>query len=517
MRILILLVSLLFCKSSFGEAGKFGFIDKINSLESDIAALIIKKRSCNDFTLNCLVVKNNVPLVELYLSALSQGITVSAFANTDKLPQNIQPYASQVQKVFAANQGVDINALDENGLSVLHYAATLNNNEFIVQLIKAGAKISVDKTNSLDPFAFAIMLSFEQSVEALLPYIQQNNFSTDNKDYSYMMLYSYFGNNENTLASLIKGEGTRFNINALDKTGNNYLFYSVVAGNTNLSEYFINNGANPDLVNSFGMSALHFAAAYGRGSTITLLVSKGWQINLQDVFGMSPIFYPIVNKNSTIFESLYSMGASISLTDKTGKAALIYLLQYMPNEIDFLNQNNFNFKDYTYKDGMSLVFYLYSVKLYDVIENLISKKIIDINAVDANKNTILMLASYDNNTDLVDFYLKQGAAVNLQASSGNTALHYAVTPDNVAIVEILVKASADTTIKNDIQFNPIQASVMYLKSKSFAYFVNNLTEFSSDMKAKNYGNIIHNICSSVDLNYTETCQSYAKKLLNVNN
>jgi ankyrin repeat protein len=226
---------------------------------------------------------------------------------------------------------------------------------------------------------------------------------------------------------------------------------------------------------------------------------------------MTPVFYAIFNHNDQIFQLFYSLGADLLIQDKINKAALVYLIESMPSEVDYLNSQNFDFQKFTTKNSMSLVFYAYSVKLFDVVKKLFTDGN-NINSLDSNGNSILMLASYDNNLDLVDFMIRNKANLNQQSKDGNTAMHYAIISDSSEVIEKLFKAGADFSIKNKLLFTPLQSAVMYLKPKSFLYLVYNLQNFKNDALAKNYNNLSNNICKNVEYNYTETCQSYVKKL-----
>lgn len=82
------------------------------------------------------------------------------------------------------------------------------------------------------------------------------------------------------------------------------------------------------------------------------------------------------------------------------------------------------------------------------IEEIVHSNTIGIDTEDAYGNSLLMMAVQYGNYDFCKFLLKNGATVDHQNSSGNTALHYAVSLGFPAIIDLLVESGTDETIKN---------------------------------------------------------------------
>lgn len=81
----------------------------------------------------------------------------------------------------------------------------------------------------------------------------------------------------------------------------------------------------------------------------------------------------------------------------------------------------------------------------------ISAKITDINAIDANGNTTLMLIIdlyEDFAPDLVHLFIEYGADVNVKSKFGNTALMMAVNNGAYHTVKMLIKKGADVNANN---------------------------------------------------------------------
>ena len=72
-----------------------------------------------------------------------------------------------------------------------------------------------------------------------------------------------------------------------------------------------------------------------------------------------------------------------------------------------------------------------------------------LNAPDDRGFTPLILAVYNDQTDVVDFLLEKGVALDGQDASGNTALMGAVFKGHVEIARLLLDKGAFVDVKND--------------------------------------------------------------------
>ena len=56
---------------------------------------------------------------------------------------------------------------------------------------------------------------------------------------------------------------------------------------------------------------------------------------------------------------------------------------------------------------------------------------------------------------IVEFYIKNGANINVQTRYGDTALHFTIHHNRSIILKMLLEAGADPTIQNNVQKSPI--------------------------------------------------------------
>ena len=78
-----------------------------------------------------------------------------------------------------------------------------------------------------------------------------------------------------------------------------------------------------------------------------------------------------------------------------------------------------------------------------------------IDIYDWDDENALMKAADNNQTDVVRYLLNNGANVNKQNSSGDTALHFAFCSNSTDAMRILLQHGARKDIKNDRGYKPM--------------------------------------------------------------
>ena len=108
------------------------------------------------------------------------------------------------------------------------------------------------------------------------------------------------------------------------------LYAAAGAGQSEIAEYLLDQGANPDqkVVNQDGMTALMRAIEKHRLDVVKVLISRGASIDLQDSLGRTPMHLAIRKNHSDIALYLLKKGAHLNIPDKMGDTAL-QIARYM--------------------------------------------------------------------------------------------------------------------------------------------------------------------------------------------
>ncbi|CAO3697353.1 unnamed protein product [Rhizopus stolonifer] len=95
------------------------------------------------------------------------------------------------------------------------------------------------------------------------------------------------------------------------------------------------------------------------------------------------------------------------------------------------------------------------------------------------------MASANNHLEIVQYILQQISTkdkklVDVQNEQGNTALHWAALNGHYEVVEALVKAGSDCTIKNVMNHSPIYEAQQRNHEKVAEFFMTTMVEQSEE-------------------------------------
>ena len=81
-------------------------------------------------------------------------------------------------------------------------------------------------------------------------------------------------------------------------------------------------GAEIDLRDDYGMTALHWTSVRGYLEISELLTSSGADVNIRDSYGRTALHYASINHHPEIVQLLLCQGADISIRNNVGNTAL---------------------------------------------------------------------------------------------------------------------------------------------------------------------------------------------------
>jgi uncharacterized protein len=241
-------------------------------------------------------------------------------------------------------------------------------------------------------------------------------------------------------------------------------------------------GADPALQTSTGEAALHTAAMAGRADVCKMLLEAGCNPDVRNSSGVTPLVRAVDQGHMQVVELLHKQwGAELSMTDSDG-GTLLHLTAATGQRrlIEYLVQNGVDVNaatreavtplrialqmgnaaaaqtllehdaDTTVVDtnGDNLLIEAVREGLYSVVEQLLHKQTIDVNATTANGGTTLHIAAFKDRTDAAALLLQHGAAVDTPAVNGSTPLLVAATFSSAELVQLLLDAGADVTARH---------------------------------------------------------------------
>jgi ankyrin repeat protein len=160
------------------------------------------------------------------------------------------------------NQHVDINHINKGGETDLHYAIKASNAEMARCLLEKGADPTIRNTEGNNSFQLAAL------------------FLTDTH-----------------VLGLMLGNEKKIEIDERDKQGRTALHLAIATSNVTAARFLLSNGANPNVADEDGLTALHRAAKYVKDMDIVelLLNHKDIDVHYLDYQGNNALYYAKIN------------------------------------------------------------------------------------------------------------------------------------------------------------------------------------------------------------------------------
>ena len=115
---------------------------------------------------------------------------------------------------------------------------------------------------------------------------------------------------------------------ARDDNGNTDLILAAVKGDKKAIEALIEDGADPNIQNKWGMSALMYAAEGNHADTICYLLEAGADLNARNGEGSTALMIAAMHGCEDALETLIFAWADVKIKNNDGKTALDYAMEH---------------------------------------------------------------------------------------------------------------------------------------------------------------------------------------------
>ena len=314
-------------------------------------------------------------------------------------------------------QGAHVDAKDSKGNSALAYAVQKSDLNTIKFLMAKGARVNdaFEKGNTLMHFAVAND-DVKVMSELLAAHVDCN---TKNAQGQTPLMVAIKERKWKAVDLLLMQDN--ISVADVDKDLNNVMHYMASAGNIDLMQK-LKTRVESNVYNKERKTPLHFAAAAGFLEGVQLLEELGVSLSFRDAYGKKAVDYaraPQVkkflfdneHKNELIFDAvkrknfkavqeLLSFGAKVNASDKQGTPLIHYAVM---------------------KDSM--------------IMSMLIAQGMDVNAVDAQKETALFKAVRAKSWESMRCLVNHGADARLANAAGEKLVHIAVATKDTSIVK----------------------------------------------------------------------------------
>ncbi|MGE5195867.1 MAG: ankyrin repeat domain-containing protein [Anaerolineae bacterium] len=378
------------------------------------------------------------------LRALQKSQLFKKKAAPQKNPETFF-YAIRSQNQQAALQFlelgiIDLDAIDENGRTALHWACAAGLIDLVKTLIQEGADLDATDEMGQTPFHLACQYNQVEMVKAL---IQNYSIDINQKDQSDRTpLHCAWINGHLQLAEELTSNGAL--IDVYQGKGAAPLHWAVEMGYVDLVRQLLSHKQNPNIVHpSNGNTPLHLACISGSSMLSRQLLEANASVSVKNSRGASPLFNALssIPVNIELIAMLLEKGADPN--------------EIFPNErtplLEALDSNNLELLQLLLKHGASLktpspeqllsILFGAHIKGHTEIVKLLNRQGIDFNA--HTSENFLCLAAEQGHLDIAKLLLAKGADINTKNRHGKTPLALACNAGHLKLVNLLIKTGAD--------------------------------------------------------------------------
>ncbi len=235
------------------------------------------------------------------------------------------------------NRGADINATHIEGGQALHFAASYGHKDIVQLLIdharEKGLVLDINAkagSQQTTPLHVACTKGHLDAVKILLE--NGANFNATTKDGWHPLLYAASGHKDivQFLITYAREKGLALDINA--KSGPSQLtplHSACYYGHADTVKLLLDNGADINATNKYGMQSLHLAAANGQKDIVQFLITyareKGFALDINAKGGaeqVTPLHAACFKSQLDTVKLLLAAGASTEIRDAKGRTPL---------------------------------------------------------------------------------------------------------------------------------------------------------------------------------------------------
>lgn len=232
------------------------------------------------------------------------------------------------------------------------------------------------------------------------------------------------------------------NYRSVDNAGNTVMHYAAYGGNIEGLRMTVGGGVNPNVRNHEGITPLHAAAVFSSVAVLEEIVSLGGDIQALDSVGMGALHYAAAYGDRARLAWLYERLPAQNSAARNG---------YTPLDIA-RNAKNAEAVAYLQSVGGRYSAYRYEEMLHalqDRDHEALRKILAD--GADANrkvKDFPLIIAIAQDDNIAADQLIAAGARVDVESEKGTPALDFAILKGNPMIAASLVKAGTPVNVRH---------------------------------------------------------------------
>ena len=312
-------------------------------------------------------------------------------------------------KQILASEQFDLNAVDENGSTLLMVAIEAGHLAIVETLLSKGASPHFVGAYGRTPLMLAAASGHADVVNLLLT----AGVAIDAKDFAAWtaLFLAARGGNAAIVAALLS-KGASLHVISLDNQ--TPLMLAAAHGQAEVVNLLLNAGAKIEATDEEGQTALLHAATNGHDAAVHILLGKGANLHAADEEGKNALMLAATNGHDKLVKRLLNAGIDVNQTDVEDWHALLFAVQ----------------------EG------------HTAIVQVLLEQGADPDQMGEHGDTALLIATDRKHVDIVRLLLNNGAEVNFCQGKKN-ATQIAIKVGNLALLELLLSHGGEADGKQN--------------------------------------------------------------------
>ena len=345
------------------------------------------------------------------------------------------------------DHGVDVNTVNKHNHTALIVACVKKNIDAVHVLLNAGADTNIADNMCATCLHYAVLGGCTK--DALQKIVDHGaNVNAKNRNIVTALHSVCYTGNVDAVNVLLKAGA---DVNIVDDKGSSWLHYAVLGGcSKEFLQSLIDHGANVNATNHGNITSLMMACKKGNADAVTVLLKAGADANIVAINGNTWLHGAVVGDCSKeVLQMIIDHGADVNATNNKNLTALVMACE--KGNIDAINVLLNAGAD------TSIVSVYGNTWLHFAVLGGSNKAILhrifdhgtDVNAVNNEGATSLMLACETGQRESVNVLLRAGADTPIVDVHGDTCLHKLFQKEcNQEILQILLDHGAPVNATN---------------------------------------------------------------------
>lgn len=419
------------------------------------------------------------------------NIGAQDIANNDNITPSMLLLQKRANSVFKLmlQKGINVNATDNDGNTLLFYALRYNLFDTANDLIEKGASVNIQNNNGITPLMIAACASDIAPIKAILN--KEVNIDFQDLYYKNTALDLAISRYNEEIAKILLDAGASCSlsdiegctalmlcaskgckltmeyiikknpncINMRDIHGRTALYYALYNYQSETAQILLNKGAFSNIKDNTDITPLMVASANGVSEIVESMLRDVCYINDQDNQGITALHYAFYNNKLGIVHMLLKFGASYEISSIEGDTALMIASRRGDVQaLEMMISSGIRNINKQHQNGYAALHYALDCGRLDIAQTLLDNGAC-FYPIENEQFPAFIIAASKGYNNIVTWMLEHGVDIDMSTQNGETALYSAIYYQHFATAQILLDAGASITHQTNDKVTPLILAV----------------------------------------------------------